>query len=144
MSVLNKKKDFLESDDSSSINVILASNIAQRLVPLAEGLWTIAKTELYQAGTGAEVMELLEKKQMELVIIDEELKDSSGIELAQRIAREQPFVNCILISDLAAEDFHETTEGLGLLMQLNSPPAMEDSKLIVTHLEAIKASRMVS
>ncbi len=142
--MLNTMKTLPEPGDGESMKIVLASSMAQRLAPLAEGLWTLAKAELYQAGSVIEVMELLKTKPMELVVIDERLNDGKGLDLAKRIAQEQPFVNCVLVSESAAEDFHEETEGLGVLMQLNSPPDIGDSQLIVTHLEAIRASQFVS
>lgn len=125
------------------LKIILASDASQRLASLAAGLRTDAGAELYQAESTGEVMELLNVESIELVIIDEALSDMQGMELARLLAEQQPFVNCILVSRLPADEFHERTEGLGVLMQLPSPPEMESARSIVTHLSAIKASQVI-
>lgn len=121
------------------IRILMAGG--ERLVSLATGLWTLAEAEIHKAGSGKEVMDLLAEKPFELVVIDEELGDMSGIELARQVAYRQPFVNCILVDSEPHEIFHEKTEGLGVLMQLPSPPDMADAKTILHHLATIRGYR---
>ncbi len=48
----------------------------------------------------------------------ENLGDMTGLEFIRAIVSKRPMVNCAAISSLASEDFHEASEGLGILMQL--------------------------
>jgi len=123
------------------MQIMLVSHERERMAPLASGLWTLAETEIHQASSRAEALELLQEKGIELVVIDEQLADMSGIDLLKMVARQHPFVNCILVDTQPPETFHEQTEGLGVLMQLQSPPEMADAKSIMTHLAAIGVCR---
>lgn len=120
--------------------IMLASRENERLAPLAEGLWMLTNSEIHQAKSRLEAMHLLREKRIDLVVIDETLSDVPGLELAKLVAREHPFVNCILVDGASPAGFHERTEGLGLLMQLPSPPDMADAKSIMSQLAAIDAS----
>lgn len=124
-----------------AIRIMLASREKDRLAHLAAGLRTLAESEIHQAGSKGAVLALLEEGQVDLVVIDEELADMNGLQLARLIARQYPFVDCVLIDDTEQSAFHEKTEGLGVLMQLPSPPEMADAKSIIAHLAAISASR---
>lgn len=123
-----------------SLRILLASGQNERFSLLAAGLWTSAEVLLHQVGSGEEVLHLLGGSEVDLVIVDERLGDCSGLDLVRHMARCHPFVNCMLVSDLEGERFHEMTEGLGVLMQLPSPPRMETARSIVEHLATIRSS----
>jgi DNA-binding NarL/FixJ family response regulator len=89
-------------------------------------------------------MTMLREKNLGLVIVDEELADAPGIELVRLVARNHPFVHCVLVSRLPAEEFHELTEGLGVLMQLSSPPQLSEAKAILAQLSAVDATGVAS
>lgn len=136
-----QKNNNNDAAQTGPMQIMLVSRERERMAPLASGLWTLAETEIHQASSQIEALDLLKEKEIELVVIDEQLTDMSGIDLAKMVARQHPFVNCILVDTQSPEAFHEQTEGLGLLMQLSSPPEMADAKSIMTHLAAIGASR---
>jgi hypothetical protein len=76
-------------------------------------------------------------RNVDIVVVAEELKDSSGLDFAKRLVLFNPLVNCALVSPLYPQEFHEQTEGLGLLMQLPLNPQKEDAERLVDVLEKI-------
>lgn len=60
---------------------------------------------------------------LDLVIVAEQLDTMNGIEFINTLVNINPLIHTALVSSLDAEDFHEQTEGLGVLMQL--PPEAE-------------------
>ena len=124
---------------AGSMKIMLASSRAERLAPLATGLWNQVEPELFHAESCSEVVDLLAARAIELVVIDEDLADIKGVELARMLAEKHPFVNCMLVSSLPADEFHETTEGLGVLMQLPSPPEMDAASSVLSHLSEIRS-----
>lgn len=126
------------------LKILLASDASQRLASLAAAFKKTGETELFRADSKAEVMELLKVKNITLVVVDEELRDTDGLTLVKMLARQHPFVSCVLVSWLPADEFHEETEGLGVLMQLPSPPGTESAQSILAHLSAIDPTRTVS
>jgi DNA-binding NarL/FixJ family response regulator len=95
--------------------------------------------ELVSAATGTEGFLLLRGKQVNLVILDEQLGDMSGIAFVKQLVKINPLVNSAIVSALTAEEFHEATEGLGVLMQLPIEPQDEDAVTLLTILEKIGA-----
>lgn len=112
-----------------------------RLSGLAAGLHGVAETRSFSASTGAEVLEWLENGDTacRLVVIDERLDDMTGLDLARKIAISHPFVNSGLVSSLNHDQFHACTEGLGLLMQLNSPPVAAEGTALIDHFKNINS-----
>ena len=125
--------------DGGPLKIMLAGKAQERLAPLVAGLMNATDAELYQAKSESDVMNLLTTRAIELVVLDEELADVAGLQMARRLAEKMPFVNCVLISSLAADEFHEQTEGLGVLMQLPSPPAAGDAETMLFHFNVIRA-----
>ena len=85
-------------------------------------VWHEQAIELAPTATGAAGLALLKGKLMDLVIVDEQLDDMSGIEFVKQLVKVNPLVNTTIVSSLADEEFHEATEGLGVLMQLPPHP----------------------
>ena len=60
-----------------------------------------------------------------MVVVGEELTDMRPVELVANLVRIRPTINCAMVSALGHDEFHEATEGLGVLMQLPPNPAAE-------------------
>lgn len=76
-------------------------------------------------------------KKIGLVIVDGNLPGENARDLIEQIIMLNPMVNCVATSALSAEDFHETFEGLGVLMQLPLKPQEPDAARLVIHLNKI-------
>jgi CheY-like chemotaxis protein len=77
---------------------------------------------LRQADTGREALGMILKETIDLVVTDEEIPDMTGLEFARELVSVNPMTNCAVVSSLSPEDFHEVSEGLGVLMQLPGEP----------------------
>ena len=93
--------------------------------------------ELVPVSTGAAGLKQLKDKRPDLVIVDEQLDDMSGIEFVKQLVMVNPLANTTIVSSLAGEDFHEATEGLGVLMHLPPHPGKEDAEALLTILAKI-------
>ena len=87
--------------------------------------------------TGTEGFLLLKGKQIDLVIVDEQLDDMSGIAFVKQLVKINPLMNTAIVSALTDEEFHEATEGLGVLMQLPIAPREKDAEALLAILEKI-------
>ena len=76
-------------------------------------------------------------KYSKFVVTDENLGDMTGLEFIKTVITQKPMVNCAAVSALLPEDFHEASEGLGILMQLPVRPGPEYAKELVEHLKSI-------
>jgi two-component SAPR family response regulator len=82
---------------------------------------TITHVEL-----GQEALKLVSDPVYQLIIVDEKLGDYTGLEFIEMVVQVNPMVLCALVSSMAAKEFHDSSEGLGVLSQLPAHPTSED------------------
>jgi CheY-like chemotaxis protein len=73
----------------------------------------------------------------DLLITDDALEDMTGRTLVEQVITRSPVTNCVAKSDLSSDRFHETFEGLGVLMQLPLNPDTTDGEALVTCMKKI-------
>ncbi|MBW1615245.1 MAG: DUF134 domain-containing protein [Deltaproteobacteria bacterium] len=86
------------------------------------------------AKTGELALSMIVEQKIDLLITYESLKDMTGIELVKKVVLINPMINCVIASKLSSKDFHEATEGLGVLMRLPLSPSKEDAEKLLSHL----------
>jgi DNA-binding response OmpR family regulator len=119
--------------------VLITVKDFSRFAALVAKLRRAPDIELVPAATGAAGLTALKTKRIDLVIVDEQLDDMDGITFINQVVKVNPLVNTALVSGLTADEFHEATEGLGVLMQLPSHPRETDAEALLTVLEKIGA-----
>ena len=118
-------KILLLTSDKDSLNVFSTA--------IAED----ANTDLLWAISGNEALSIIKNTKIQLVVADEKLEDMTGLEFIKKLVMINPFVNCMLLSPLSHDDFHEVTEGLGVLMQLPLQPGERDASALLQYLNKI-------
>ena len=89
------------------------------------------------AATGAAGLAQLQGRAVDLVIVDEQLDDMSGIEFVHQFVKVNPLANTAIVGSLPEAEFHEATEGLGVLMQLPPRPREADAESLLAVLAKI-------
>ena len=118
------------------MNVLLASKGKTSMAALKAGFEEHA-VQTVRAQSGTEALSLIAQRKFDLVVTDENLGDMTGLEFIKTVITQKPMVNCAAVSALLPEDFHEASEGLGILMQLPVRPGPEYAKELVEHLKSI-------
>lgn len=103
----------------------------------ASALSTHAGVELSWAESGERALDMIANTPVDVVVADEDLGDMKGLKLAYKVISVNPMINCAVASDLSHEDFHEASEGLGLLAQLPLQPGAEQADELVQQLRNI-------
>ena len=116
---------------------ILAVGSAASFATFTEEILRRDDTALAMVDSGADALDMLKERHVDLVVIDELLKEMSGLDLARQVAGTWPMVSVALVSPAPPEVFHESTEGLGLLAQLSAPPGAEEAKGLLEKLDRI-------
>jgi len=80
------------------------------------------KAEIYRVNSGKEALFMIADKAINLVISDESLEDMSGLEFAEKLISKNPMVHCAVVNSLSSKDYHEASEGLGLMTPLPVQP----------------------
>lgn len=72
-----------------------------------------------------------------LMVIDEKIDGVSNLQIARQIVMKNPMINLALVSSLSAKDFHEASEGLGILTHLPRHPGKEDALKLAKLIDKI-------
>ncbi|MFA5902488.1 MAG: response regulator [Desulfobacula sp.] len=96
------------------------------------------KIETQWTDTAKKALTLLAGQKFDLVITHEQLPDMTGKKLVENVITLNAMMNCVVLSALSKEDFHETYEGLGVLMQFSLTPGKDEVKKLQDHLDLIR------
>lgn len=94
-------------------------------------------TQIEILPSGALALSSITDNSYDLLITDEHLSDMTGKELIEKTVTQNPLMNCVAISSLEHKEFHDTYEGMGVLMQFPPTPGMDDVQKLLDHLDKI-------
>ena len=89
------------------------------------------------AESGSNAIVKIAEGSFDLVVTDENLSDMTGLEFIEKVISRKPMVNCAAVTSLLPADFHEASEGLGILMQLPVRPGQEQAEKLLRQLKTI-------
>ena len=89
------------------------------------------------AKSGSDAIARIAEEKFDLVITDENLGDMTGLECIRKIVRRNPMINSAAVSTLMPDNFHEASEGLGVLMQLPAKPGQTQAAELLEKLKHI-------
>ena len=89
------------------------------------------------SGTGTKTLSALLDKNIDLLIIEENLPDMNGRQLVEKVIMEHPMINCVVASSRSHKEFHEAYEGFGVLMQFSLVPGKKEAQQLIEHMEHI-------
>jgi len=118
------------------INILLASRDKTSMAAFKAGLEE-NQVQTAWAETGSNAIARLTEGNFDLVVTDENLGDMTGLEFIEKVISTKPMVNCAAVSSLLPADFHEASEGLGILMQLPVRPDQEQAEKLLRQLKNI-------
>ncbi len=79
----------------------------------------------------------LSKEKFDLFITEEQLPDMTGRDLIEKVLFKNAMMDSVVLSALSHKDFHETYEGLGVLMQFPVVPGKEQARDLLDHINRI-------
>ncbi|MEJ2641365.1 MAG: response regulator [Desulfosarcinaceae bacterium] len=100
------------------LKILLATPQQDRFERLRSELVRLHPFHFSHAADGQAALDAVLRRAVDLVIVDEALGDMSGLGLVRRLLGVNALINTVLVSTESPEDFHEHTEGLGVLMPL--------------------------
>lgn len=116
-------------------SVLVARGDAGRWRVFVDALQDTGRVILTEVDSAAAARQFLEDNRVAAVLIDADLADGRrGADFLREVSMGHPFVNTALVSGLSAEDFHESTEGFGVFMQL---PTVPDGRTVTEFLEKL-------
>jgi CheY-like chemotaxis protein len=120
------------------MHILLVSADSETFAEMAAALGNRPDVRLSRAGSGAQALALASGASgPEVLVVDERLGDMTGLDFARKLVAQNPMIYCAVVSGLPEADFHEASEGLGLLAQLPVHPTAADAAMLRDRLEAI-------
>lgn len=121
------------------LNILLAGKNPEGLAALAAALKKEEGIRIMTAVSTQEAWGVLGNARMDVVVVDEQLADGDALPFVKEVVKQQPLINCAMVSTLDAKAFHEVTEGLGVFMQLPVRPGAEEAGKMLQLLQSIGA-----
>ncbi len=111
-------------------SIILVSSRQNFFAPFAEALQS-RDVHLTLLTTGSEAAEHVRQQPLNLVIIDEQFAGVSPVDLMMELLKINAMVYAAMVSAMDDGEFHDYTEGLGILARLPFPPGTGDAEMLV-------------
>ncbi len=116
-------------------HILLITTRETQFAEFMNGLTREETVEIVTAVSSEEALKTLSADTPDLVIIDEDVDGISGLKIARDILMKNAMVNQVLVSRLSSEEFHEASEGLGIMAQLPPEPDAEQAKIVIKILK---------
>lgn len=119
------------------LSILLVGRDQDGLVDFAAQLSHKEGVSISRAASAKEAWSVLGNSRVDVVVVDENLADQASLAFVHELTKQQPLINCAMVSTLAPEDFHEATEGLGIFMQLPVDPGADEVEKMMHLIESI-------
>jgi len=119
------------------LHIVLATARPNAMQAFAEALSSNPEVNLQRVVSGAEALEAVRTASPHLVIIDADLPDTAPLALVQKLLMVNAMVHTAVVSPLSDEEFHEASEGLGILGRLPNDPGMSDAGELLHKLKTV-------
>jgi DNA-binding response OmpR family regulator len=109
------------------LRILLATARPEALHSFSETLSSDPEVHLDQVSSGADALNAARASSPNLVVIDFDLPDAKPLDLVMELLKVNAMVNTVVVSPLPEEEFHEASEGLGVLGRLPVEPGENDA-----------------
>jgi DNA-binding NarL/FixJ family response regulator len=117
--------------------IVLATSRVKAWHAFAAALSSHPEVQLKQVSSGAEALEAVRAAAPQLVIIDASLPDATPLDLVRQLLAVNALVNSAVVSPLGEEEFHEASEGLGILCPLPENPGRGEAEALLLKLRMV-------
>ena len=101
----------------------------------------VEKVELLFTNNWTNVLAAVKVMPPGFLILDQGLPEGEPLELTRKLMMVNAAVNCIVVTDLDAESFHEAGEGLGIFAPLPVEPGFEDGEALARSINRFLGAR---
>jgi DNA-binding response OmpR family regulator len=119
------------------LHILLLSTRQEIIGSFVESLSSDSEVCLEFATSEAEVLSVVHAACPHLVIVDSASPDIDSLDLVREMISVNAMVNTAVVSPLSAADFHDKSEGLGILCRLPLEPGSNDSTSLLRKLRRV-------
>ncbi len=122
--------------DSSKYDLLFVSGQTDELKAMGDALAELIPVRISHAATAEQALAMAKDASVKLAVIGGKF-EGDALELVNQLMLQDAFINTAVVSDESEEDFHERSEGLGVLAQLPNSPGPQQAKELVELLKGI-------
>ena len=105
--------------------------------PILENLVENERIQVDWTPDAAATLARVKTARPDLLIVDARIEGRDGFDLCRKVLQMDAFMNMAAVSDLDDDEFHEASEGLGLVGRLPSRPAVADLERLLDLLDGV-------
>ena len=105
-----------------TLKVLLVSPVRENLEAFAAALSSDVDVSLHWAESGDAALETARAEHPHLVVIDEAVPGAAPLDLVIRLLAVDALINTAVVSGAPDEEFHQMSEGLGVMARLALSP----------------------
>ncbi len=118
-------------------DILLVTGRPELLAAFADSLSASEDVKLTVARNAAGALQRARSVPPQLAVIDRSLPDMTSLDLVRELLQSNAMINTAVVSTLDDEEFHEASEGLGVMARLPDPPGPQDAKAVLAQLDRI-------
>ena len=86
---------------------------------------------LHQVDSRKDTLRMVQEQKPHLVIIDQEIREKNPLDLVMEILVINAMINTAMITSMDADEWHEKSEGLGMMPPISNPPTEKDAHALL-------------
>ncbi|OGX51055.1 MAG: hypothetical protein A2267_00310 [Omnitrophica WOR_2 bacterium RIFOXYA12_FULL_38_10] len=107
------------------------------ITEFAKSFFTKRKVNVFTAGGGAEALTIIEKEKPDLVLLDIQMKEMSGIETLRALRQNNNNVKVIMVTGAEESSIVAEANSLGIQKYIHKPLILEElEKIVMKELNA--------
>jgi DNA-binding NarL/FixJ family response regulator len=124
------------------VQILIATNRPEeKFVHLCDALIKgVENLELLFTNNWTNVLAAVKVMPPGFLVLDQGLPEGEPLELTRKLLTVNAAVNCIVVTDLDEESFHEAGEGLGIFARLPVEPGFEDGEALARSIRQFMGS----
>jgi DNA-binding response OmpR family regulator len=119
------------------LHIVLATSRPEAMHHFTDILSSDPEVHLDWVASGADAVDVVRTSSPHLVVIDFALPDIEPLNLVRKLLMVNAMVHTALLSPLSEQEFHEASEGLGVLFRLPIGPGRSDATELLGKLRNI-------
>lgn len=119
------------------VRILVATTRPEIMELFSDALALDPEVHLQHAVSGADALTAVRTASPDLVVIDLDLPDFKPLDLVAQLLMVNAMVNTAVLSPLSEAEFHEASEGLGILGRLPVKPGRGDAVDLLKKLRRV-------
>ena len=119
--------------------LLLVSENKKTFADFEKCLKNFENLDILSADTLTMAFDEMANNTVDLMVADEDVSGVKGLDIIEKMVTTYPMTNYAVVSSLKSDDFHEESEGLGVLMQLTPKPDIKQCRELMEQLYKVLA-----